>query len=381
MSDHVLEPVRRARPRARGRAPSRWRRAAWRQYRLERRMFWRNPSAAFFNFLLPLLFLALFGAIFAGEEANLQVIVPGIAGMAVMSTTFSALAMNITYLRESGVLKRIHGTPLPTSAYLAGIVGNAVTNTAIQVALITVGRQRRSSGSTGRRTGSRSSSSSCSASCCFASLGVALSHAIPNFDSAPAYVNAVFLPVIFISGVFYDADDAPQFLRDIAEVLPLKHLIDGLSGAMVTGEGLGRQPARRCSCWRSGPRWTAVLAVRGFSWELAADAPRSRARTWRRPVNAAIERGGSDAAGGTWGGDRRGRVRPSASAGGEPALPQCRRRRRRRCRRSPARGGAARGRRLGEPVRRLGGEREAQVRRRRLGGNHGRPAKTFTPAR
>ena len=23
----------------------------WRQYRFERRMFWRNPSAAFFNFL------------------------------------------------------------------------------------------------------------------------------------------------------------------------------------------------------------------------------------------------------------------------------------------------------------------------------------------
>ena len=32
---------------------------SWRQFRLERKMFWRNPSAAFFNFLLPLLFLAL----------------------------------------------------------------------------------------------------------------------------------------------------------------------------------------------------------------------------------------------------------------------------------------------------------------------------------
>ena len=32
---------------------------AWRQYRFERRMFWRNPSAAFFNFLLPLLLLVL----------------------------------------------------------------------------------------------------------------------------------------------------------------------------------------------------------------------------------------------------------------------------------------------------------------------------------
>src|ERR687889_1248704 len=108
-----------------------------RQYRLERRMFWRNPSAAFFNFLLPLLFLGLFGAVFSGNRANLQVIVPGIAGMSVMSTTFSALAMNLTHLRESGVLKRIHGTPLPTSAYLAGIGGNAVTNTAIQIAIVT----------------------------------------------------------------------------------------------------------------------------------------------------------------------------------------------------------------------------------------------------
>ena len=34
----------------------------WRQYRLERKMFWRNPSAAFFNFVLPLLFLAAGGA-------------------------------------------------------------------------------------------------------------------------------------------------------------------------------------------------------------------------------------------------------------------------------------------------------------------------------
>ena len=86
---------------------------AWRQFRLERRMFWRNPSAAFFNFALPLLFLALFGAIFSGDQKALDVIVPGIAGLAVMSTTFSALAMNLTFLREQGVLKRMRGTPLP----------------------------------------------------------------------------------------------------------------------------------------------------------------------------------------------------------------------------------------------------------------------------
>jgi len=42
----------------------------WRQYRLERKMFWRNPSAAFFNFVLPLLFLALFGTIFASRACS-----------------------------------------------------------------------------------------------------------------------------------------------------------------------------------------------------------------------------------------------------------------------------------------------------------------------
>src|SRR6201982_2272511 len=109
---------------------------AWRQYRLERKMFWRNPSAAFFNFFLPLLFLALFGAIFGGNQANLDVIVPGIAGMSIMSTTFSALAMNVTFLREQGVLKRMRGTPLPSGSYLAGIAANAVTNAVIQVSIV-----------------------------------------------------------------------------------------------------------------------------------------------------------------------------------------------------------------------------------------------------
>jgi ABC-2 type transport system permease protein len=264
MSDHALEPMAHAAGAVAHRRVA-WRTAAWRQYRLERKMFWRNPSAAFFNFLLPLLFLALFGAIFAGEEEDLQVIVPGIAGMAVMSTTFSALAMNITYLRESGVLKRIHGTPLPTSAYLAGIAGNAITNTALQVALIT-GAGSVVFGLSWPDSWPELVVFVVLGVACFASLGVALAHAIPNFDSAPAYVNAVFLPVIFISGVFYDADDAPEFLRAIAEALPLKHLIDGLSGAMVTGAGLGDNLSALLVLVLWGAVG-AVLAVRGFSWE------------------------------------------------------------------------------------------------------------------
>ena len=36
------------------------------------------------------------------------------------------------------------------------------------------------------------------------------------------------------AGVFYDASDAPNVIHDIAQVLPLTHLVDGLSGAIAS---------------------------------------------------------------------------------------------------------------------------------------------------
>jgi ABC-2 type transport system permease protein len=185
--------------------------------------------------------------------------------MSVMSTTFTALAFNITFLREQGVLKRIRGTPMPGISYLLGIAGNAITNTALQIAIITVAG-RIFFGTGWPRDWPELIVFVAAGVICFASLGVALSHAIPNFDSAPAYVNAVFLPVIFISGVFYDAGRAPGFIRGIAQALPLKHLIDGLSGAMVKGTSI----ATNITALGVIAAWAALgiaLAVRGFSWE------------------------------------------------------------------------------------------------------------------
>src|SRR4051795_10773991 len=241
----------------------------WHQYRLERRMFWRNPPAAFFNFGLPLLFLALFGAIFSGDQANLDVIVPGIAGMSIMATTFNALAMNVTFLREEGVLKRVRGTPLPSGAYLGGVLLNAVTNAAVQISIVVV------AGKLFFHLGWPKDWAelvvfTVAGVICLGSLGIAYSHVIPNFDAAPAYSNIVFLPVIFISGVFYDVDNAPQFLRDLAQVLPLTHIIDGLSGALVSGRSL----ADNVSGLAVVAVWALLglfFAVRGFRWEARRD--------------------------------------------------------------------------------------------------------------
>ena len=60
----------------------------------------------------------------------------------------------------------------------------------------------------------------------------------------------MFLPVIFISGVFYSSDNLPEFLKAIAEVLPLKH----------------SSTACRWRSWR-GRRGTAALVV--AAWAVA----------------------------------------------------------------------------------------------------------------
>src|SRR5205085_6527667 len=113
--------VRRARPVRGGGGAMSVPALAWRQFRFERRMFWRNPSAAFFNFALPLIFLFLIASVFGLNSKDREILVPGIAGMSVMTTTFTALAFNVTFLREQGILKRIKGTPLPPLAYFGGL--------------------------------------------------------------------------------------------------------------------------------------------------------------------------------------------------------------------------------------------------------------------
>ena len=238
---------------------------AWRQFRLERKLFWRNPSAAFFGFVLPLALLLLIATVFADEPDELDVLVPGIAGMAVMTTTFTALAFNLTFLREQGILKRMRGTPIPAPAYFAGFLGNAVANAFVQVGLVVLAGHLLYDVSWPKDwlelvvftvVGVVS----------FGALGIALSHAIPNFDSAPALVNAIFIPAILISGVFYSSDLLPGGIAAIAEALPLKHVIDGMSDAIVTGRGLEHELGALAvvAAWGAAG---LVLAIRGFRWQ------------------------------------------------------------------------------------------------------------------
>ena len=226
---------------------------AWHQFRLERRMFWRNPTAAFFNFLLPLLLLALFGAVFAGRREDLDVIVPGIAGRERdVGDVHRARLQPHVPARAAACSSGCAARRCPRPPTWPASAASAVTNVVLQLAIV-ICAGHLVFGVAWPGDWVALAVFTAVGVVCFASLGVALSHAIPNSESAPAYVNAVFLPMLMIAGVFYDEQDAPGRAA--------RHR-RGAPAQAPRRRALGRDRARRggrpttpsrCSCWRCGP--------------------------------------------------------------------------------------------------------------------------------
>jgi ABC-2 type transport system permease protein len=71
---------------------------------------------------------------------------------------------------------------------------------------------------------------------------------------------------VFISFYVFDDRHAPAFVRNIAEALPLIHLIDGLYGALVSGAALSDNLDALAVIGLWGV-FGLFFAVRGFSWE------------------------------------------------------------------------------------------------------------------
>ena len=106
-----------------------------RQFRNQNRIFWRTPVAAFFTLVLPLIMLVLFVALFGNDEIDSttfgdvkisQFYTPALAVFSAASATYTNIGINLSVRRELGILKRVRGTPMPPSIYLAGVVLSAV---------------------------------------------------------------------------------------------------------------------------------------------------------------------------------------------------------------------------------------------------------------
>jgi ABC-2 type transport system permease protein len=248
---------------------------ALRQVRYENRSFWRNPAAAFFTVLLPLIFLVLFNSIFGDSELTIDgrtldgstFYVPGIVALAVVSACYTNIGMMVTIARDDGVLKRVRGTPLPPWAYIFGRLGQALMVSVLLVVIIVAVGAAAYGTAVPSNTLPALFVTLILGALTFCALGLALTAVIPNADAAPAITNATILPLLFISNVFIPLQDPPAWLAFVGDVFPLKHFAAALQTAFypgTTGAGFEWGDLAVIAAW--GIAGTA-LAVRFFSWE------------------------------------------------------------------------------------------------------------------
>ena len=186
-------------------------------------------------------------------------------GYGAAATAFAGLALLLVIRRESGVLKRLRATPLPAWAYIAAVLAvDRVRLLRSRRALIVARPARVRRGPAGPR--SRSSLRSLLGAVSFAALGVGLTALIRSAEGSSAVVNAIYLPLAFISGSFFSSDAFPAFLRAIAEVLPLVHFIRLVRDVMVHGDRIWEHPGEVAMVAAWGVVG-AVVALRGFRWE------------------------------------------------------------------------------------------------------------------
>ena len=184
-----------------------------RQLRYERLAFMRNPAAAFFTFFFPLIFLVIFNLIFGNEPIQLEggetntstFYIPAIAAFSVINACYTGLAMSISFARDQGQLKRIAGTPLPKASYLGAKVLFMTVIGMLLVVVVTAFGLVFYSVDVPSSTLPAFLLSLVVGAAAFAALGLATTAFIPNSEAAPAVVNAIILPLLFISDVLHPA--------------------------------------------------------------------------------------------------------------------------------------------------------------------------------
>jgi ABC-2 type transport system permease protein len=163
----------------------------------------------------------------------LDFFVPGVVAVSLMQLgVFGALTM--VSLRERKILKRLGATPLPRRTLILSQVilrlGIAVVQAAIILAV-------------GRVAYSVQVGNQIVLMVAFILLGgltfVAIGYLVASFArteaAGNAIVQAIQFPMMFLSGVYFPIDFAPDWLRPVVNALPLTYLGDALRQVMVEG--------------------------------------------------------------------------------------------------------------------------------------------------
>lgn len=244
------------------------------QFRYELKSFYRNPQSRFFTLALPIVLLVIFGAVFGHRNVSpgylhgaqikaVHYYVPALIGLGVIGAALVNLAVEITTQRETGILRRRRATPVAPLVLVAGrLLTTVVISLVIVVAVALVGwlgyGVTMPAGAFPRMAVTVALGAAS-----FSCLAFAISTFIPTAEGAIPIMQAIALPLYFISGIFF-SDRVPTVVGDIAKVFPIRHLAQALLDAFDNSHASSVRELAIVALW--GIAGFAIALTR-FSWD------------------------------------------------------------------------------------------------------------------
>ena len=203
----------------------------------------RNRRRVVFTLAFPLLLLVVLTATAGssttttgGAEVPLkQFFLPGIVAMSVLSGCFASVVMVVVTRRESGVTRRRELTPATRGTLVAALVlATAALAVAAAAFLVLVAKVAFGVGVSAAGLALMAVTVVLGAFS-LAALAFLVARRVPTSDGAQPVVQLVMFPVMFLSGIWFPADQLPRGLEAVANAIPLKPLVDALRQEALHG--------------------------------------------------------------------------------------------------------------------------------------------------
>lgn len=239
-------------------------RAVLAQAGMELRLLVRSGESLLVTFGIPLGILVFFSAVEVlptGSRRAVDFLVPGVLALSVAATGLVAVAIQTAFERKYGVLKRLGGTPLPRAGFLVAKALAVAVVLAVQVGLVAalalgVLDWRPQGGWLAAPLAILLGTVATTA------LGLLMAGTL-RAEATLALSNAVFLVLLVISGITFDAGTLPDGLAAVGRALPVGALGEALRVAF-DGEGVARAAFVALGLWTA---LAVAVTARSFRWE------------------------------------------------------------------------------------------------------------------
>lgn len=237
------------------------------QARIEFTLLIRNAEQMLLALVIPLILLVMgtraASIVDLGPGRSINIIAPGVLALAVLSTSFTSLAIATGFERRYGVLKRLGATPLPRSGLVVGKVCAIVLLECVQLLVLSLvagalGWQPQG----GLTAWLWALALVVMATTAFAALGLLIAGAL-RAEATLAAANLIYVVLLVGGGIIVPLDRYPSAVRPVLELLPSGAFGEGLRDVFA-GAPLGWLPIMVLAVW-------AVIAIavvtRTFKWE------------------------------------------------------------------------------------------------------------------